>query len=153
MSNFDKGFLMNPILRRSLLSLAIAAVASAGVLAGCDRKTTTSSDGTTTTTTTATSPAPAMKSAANEMKNDAKIAADKTGTAIEDSTITAKVKTALLADPDVKGLKIDVDTKDGVVTLKGTADKPANRDRAVTIAKDTSGVKSVENQLVIKASS
>ena len=153
MFNLDKGSLMNPILRRSLLSLSIAAIASAGVLAGCERKTTTSSDGTTTTTTTATSPAPAMKSAANEMKNDAKTAADKTGTAIEDSTITAKVKTALLADPDVKGLKIDVDTKDGVVTLKGTADKPANRDRAVTIAKDTSGVKSVENQLVIKASS
>jgi len=50
-------------------------------------------------------------------------------------------------------LKIDVDTKNGVVTLKGTADKPANRDRAVAIAKDTGGVKSVENQLVVKASS
>ena len=95
-----------------------------------------------------TNPAPettaAAKSAANEMKADAKSAADKAGTAVEDSTITAKVKTALLADPDVKGLMIDVDTKDGVVTLKGTADKPANRDRAVAIAKDTGGVKSVE---------
>ncbi len=94
-----------------------------------------------------------MKSAANEMKNDAKSAADKAGTAIEDSAITAKVKTALLADPDVKGLMIDVDTKNGVVTLKGTADKQANRDRAVAIAKDTGGVKSVEDQLVVKASS
>ena len=80
-------------------------------------------------------------------------AADKAGAAVDDGAITAKVKTALLADPDVKGLKIDVDTKNGVVTLKGTADKPANRDRAVAIAKDTSGVKSVENQLVVKASS
>ena len=53
------------------------------------------------------------------MKADANNAADKAGTAIEDSTITAKVKTALIADPDVKGLKIDVDTKNGVVTLKG----------------------------------
>ena len=99
MSNFDKGSPMNTILRRSLLSLSIAAIASAGVLAGCDRKTTTSSDGTTTTTTTVTSPAPAMKSAANEMKNDAKVAANKAGTTIEDSTITAKVKTALWLTP------------------------------------------------------
>ena len=153
MFNFDKESPMNPILRRSLLSLSIAAIASAGVLAGCDRKTTTSSDGTSTTTTTVTSPAPGMKSAANEMKNDAKSAADKAGTAIDDSAITAKVKTALLADPDVKGLMIDVDTKNGVVTLKRTADKKVNRDRAVAIAKDTGGVKSVEDQLVVKASS
>ena len=87
------------------------------------------------------------------MANDASRAADKAGAAVDDGAITAKVKTALLADPDVKGLMIDVDTKNGVVTLKGTADKPANRDRAVAIAKDTSGVKSVENQLVVKASS
>jgi len=144
---------MNPILRRSLISASIATIASVGLLAGCDQKTTTRSDGTTTTTTTVTDPAPAVKSAANEMKNDAKVAADKAGTVIEDSAITAKVKTALLADPDVKGLMIDVDTKNGVVTLKGTADKSANRDRAVAIAKDTSGVKSVESRLVVKASS
>jgi hyperosmotically inducible protein len=87
------------------------------------------------------------------MANDASRAADKVGTAVDDSAITAKVKTALLADPNVKGLQIDVDTKNGVVTLNGTADKPANRDRAVAIAKDTSGVKSVENRLVVKASS
>ena len=138
---------MNPILQRSLISVSIATIASVGLLAGCDRKTTTTPDGTSTTTTTVTTPS------GKEMANDASRAAEKAGTAVEDSTITAKVKTALLADPDVKGLKIDVDTKDGVVTLKGTADKPANRDRAVAIAKDTSGVKSVENQLVVKASS
>ena len=80
-------------------------------------------------------------------------AMSKVGELVEDGVITAKVKTALLADPDVKGLRIDVDTKDGVVTLKGTADKAANMDRAVRIAKDTGGVKSVSNQLVVKASS
>jgi len=138
---------MNPTLQRSLISLSIATIASVGLLAGCDRKTTTASDGTSTTTTTVTTPS------GKEMANDASRAADKVGTAVDDSAITAKVKTALLADPNVKGLQIDVDTKNGVVTLNGTADKPANRDRAVAIAKDTSGVKSVENQLVIKASS
>jgi hyperosmotically inducible protein len=53
----------------------------------------------------------------------------------------------------VKALCIDVDTKDGVVTLKGTADKSANADKAVQIANNTGGVKSVDNQLVVKASS
>lgn len=149
---------MNASLRRSLLSVSIATIASVGLLAGCEQKTTTRTpDGTSTTTTTVTNPAPeataAAKSAATEVKNDAKVVADKAGNAIEDGAITAKVKTALLADPDVKGLMIDVDTKNGVVTLKGTADKAANRDRAVAIAKDTSGVKSVDSQLVVKASS
>jgi osmotically-inducible protein OsmY len=147
---------MTPTFRRSLISVSIATIASVGLLAGCEQKTTTrTADGTTTssTTTTTTTPSPEVKSAANEMKADAKSAADKAGNAIEDGAITAKVKTALLADPDVKGLAIDVDTKNGVVTLKGTADKPANRDRAVAIAKDTGGVKSVQDQLVVKASS
>ena len=145
---------MTPTFRRSLVSLSIATVAAAGLLAGCEQKTTTrTADGTTTSTTTVTTPSPEVKSTTNEMKADAKSAADKAGNAIEDGAITAKVKTALLADPDVKGLAIDVDTKNGVVTLKGTADKPANKDRAVAIAKDTGGVKSVEDQLVVKASS
>ena len=149
---------MTPTFRRSLISVSIATIASVGLLAGCEQKTTTRSpDGTSTTTTTVTNPAPettaAAKSTANEVKADAKDAADKAGNAVEDGAITAKVKTALLADPDVKGLAIDVDTKNGVVTLKGTADKAANKSRAVAIAKDTSGVKSVEDQLVVKASS
>ena len=149
---------MNATFRRSLLSVSIATIASVGLLAGCEQKTTTRSpDGASTTTTTIANPAPGataeLKAAGKEMANDASRAADKAGTVIEDSAITAKVKTALLADPDVKGLLIDVDTKNGVVTLKGSADKPANRDRAVAIAKDTGGVKSVDSQLVIKASS
>jgi len=158
---------MTPTFRHSLISLSIATIAAAGLLAGCEQKTTTrTADGTTTssTTTTTTTPSPEVKSTANEMKADAKSAgnemkadaksaADKAGNAIEDGAITAKVKTALLADPDVKGLAIDVDTHNGVVTLKGTADKPANKDRAVAIAKDTGGVKSVQDQLVVKASS
>ena len=56
----------------------------------------------------------------------------------------------VLADPDVKGLAIDVDTKDGVVTLNGSADKAGNVDKAVSIAKSTDGVKSVENKLTVK---
>ena len=88
--------------------------------------------------------------AMNKAGAEAGKAMSKAGEMVEDGVITAKIKTALLADPDVKGLLIDVDTKDGVVTLKGTADKAVNSDRAVRIAKDTGGVKSVNNQLVVK---
>jgi len=73
-----------------------------------------------------------------------------TGTAISDSALTAKVKTSLLADDNVKGLRIDVDTSNGVVTLNGTADTKANMERAQTLARGVDGVKSVENRLTVK---
>jgi len=68
---------------------------------------------------------------------------------VEDPAITAAVKTKLLADKTVAGLKIDVDTKDGVVTLNGTADTRAEAQRAVKLARGTSGVKRVVNNLTV----
>ena len=69
-----------------------------------------------------------------------------TGGVMSDAAITSAVKTKFLADTHVSGLKIDVDTKDGVVTLSGTV-PAAERDRAVAMARDTSGVKSVVNRM------
>ena len=119
----------------------LAVLAAASMLAACEKKTTTTDtpSGTTTSTTTV-SPSTA---ASNAMSATAS-AMNKAGDATVDAAITGKVKTKLLADPDVKGLAIDVDTKDGVVTLNGSADK------AVAIAKGTDGVKSVENKLTVK---
>ena len=51
----------------------------------------------------------------------------------------------------MKGLRIDVDTPDGTVTLNGSADSAANMERAATIARGVSGVKSVDNRLAVKA--
>ena len=61
-----------------------------------------------------------------------------------DAWITAKVKAALLADTDVRGLALDVDTKDGVVTLRGTAVTQAEIDAAKKIAKGIEGVRDVD---------
>ena len=72
-----------------------------------------------------------------------------TGEAIDDATITAKVKTALLADPEISGLKINVDTTEGKVRLKGEVKSMALRKKAEALTKDVQGVKSVDNQLVI----
>lgn len=69
--------------------------------------------------------------------------------AVTDAGITAAVKTKLLADTLVGGLKIDVDTKDNVVTLTGRVKSAAERDEAIRLAKTTTGVKSVVNKLTI----
>jgi len=69
--------------------------------------------------------------------------------AMGDAGITAAVKTKMLADTDVGGLKIDVDTKDGVVSLTGNVASAVEKRRAVEIARETDGVKSVRDQLKI----
>jgi len=71
------------------------------------------------------------------------------GETIDDATITTRVKTALLNDPDVGGLRIDVDTFKGVVTLSGAVKSAAERDKAVAIAKRAPGVVDVKSTLQI----
>jgi hyperosmotically inducible periplasmic protein len=66
-----------------------------------------------------------------------------------DPGITVAVKTKMLADTTVSGLKIDVDTKDGVVVLAGNVASAAEKRRAIEIARETDGVKSVKDQLKI----
>jgi hyperosmotically inducible periplasmic protein len=88
----------------------------------------------------------ATKDAAQSTKN----AADKAGEKTADASITAAVKTKLLGDPKVGGLKIDVDTKDNVVTLTGTVKTAAEKAEAVRLAKATSGVKSVVDRLIVQ---
>lgn len=72
------------------------------------------------------------------------------GETIDDATITTRVKTALLNDPDVGGLRIDVDTFKGVVTLSGAVKTAAERDKAIAIAKRMSGVVDVKSTLQIQ---
>jgi sugar-specific transcriptional regulator TrmB len=73
-----------------------------------------------------------------------------TGRAMSDTAITASIKTDLIKDPDLSALKIDVDTKDGVVTLNGLADNEAAKQRAEKMASAVKGVKEVRNFLTIK---
>lgn len=75
----------------------------------------------------------------------------KVATAADDTAITAKVKAALIAEPGLKSLDINVETKDATVTLSGTVASADLRDRAKQIASSTSGVKNVVDNLVVKA--
>lgn len=75
----------------------------------------------------------------------------KTGVAIDDAEITAKVKAAIFAEPGMKTLQISVDTVKGVVTLTGSADSQASSDRVKALAAAVAGVNGVDNQLAIKS--
>lgn len=85
--------------------------------------------------------------ASGELREGGKNVAD----AVGDGWITTKVKTQLLADDDIKGLKIDVDTKDTVVFLTGIVESRTQRAQAITIANNTRGVSSVRaDQLIVR---
>lgn len=89
------------------------------------------------------------QTATQDAQDKTRAAANQTGEVVTDAAITSAVKTKLLADPDVKGLKIDVDTRNGVVTLAGAVHTAAQRAEAVRLARGTKGVKNVTNKLVL----
>jgi len=70
--------------------------------------------------------------------------------AISDSVITTKIKAEYAKDKQVSAMRIKVDTDDkGVVTLSGNARSSAESDQAAKIARDTKGVTSVSNNIVV----
>jgi hyperosmotically inducible protein len=72
------------------------------------------------------------------------------GETIDDATITTRVKTALLNDPDVGGLRIDVDTFKGVVTLSGRVKTKDEEAKAITLARKIGGVSDVKSTLQVQ---
>lgn len=104
----------------------------------------------------------AMKDKAKEQMSEARSAAanatdqaaqkvesagDKVAAAMDDAGVTAKVNAELAKDPSLSALKIDVDTKNGHVSLSGTAPDADAKDRATRLAQAVQGVLSVDNQL------
>ncbi|WNO59578.1 BON domain-containing protein [Rheinheimera sp. MMS21-TC3] len=79
--------------------------------------------------------------------SDKKRDQNKDGNALKDAKITTVVKTRLLFESEVSGTSINVDTKNGTVTLKGEVDSSAEKDLAITIAKNTKDVKNVVDKL------
>ena len=71
------------------------------------------------------------------------------GETIDDTTITTRVKTAMLNDPAVGGLGIDVDTYKGVVTLSGRVKSQAEHDQALALAHRIDGVTEVKDALQV----
>ncbi|HXW08806.1 MAG TPA: BON domain-containing protein [Vicinamibacterales bacterium] len=76
-------------------------------------------------------------------------AAEEIRGAVAEGSLTAKIKSKMALDDLVKASAIDVDTTDGVVTLSGTVSSEAERQRAVQLARETQGVRSVQDRLRI----
>ena len=72
------------------------------------------------------------------------------GDTIDDATITTRVKTSLLNDPEVGGLRIDVDTFKGVVTLSGRVKSKDEEAKALALARKIGGVADVKSTLQIQ---
>jgi osmotically-inducible protein OsmY len=144
-------------------ALLVAALAAAALLtAGCEQRGSNDTVGKRDTAsgsmaqtspaapsgTTNTPPSTKMADTSPEKSSSAQRA----GNAADDAAITAKVKAAILAEPGLKSLQINVDTKDQTVTLSGNVASDQLRDRAKQIAMSTEGVKNVVDNLTVKAS-
>ena len=76
---------------------------------------------------------------------------DKTvGQSVDDSAITAKVKTAFAQDSGVKAMEVKVETYKGAVQLSGWVNTTEEKARAEELAKKVPGVTSVENKIALK---
>ncbi|MEO8145731.1 MAG: BON domain-containing protein [Betaproteobacteria bacterium] len=79
-----------------------------------------------------------------------KVATTTVGTEIDDTVVTTKVKSALLADADIKSFDLKVETRKGTVQLSGFVDNQTQIERALTTTRGVEGVKNVENNITIK---
>jgi hyperosmotically inducible protein len=93
----------------------------------------------------------AMKEAGKDAQASGSQASTTMGEKIDDAVITTSVNASFAKDADLSAIQINVDTKDGVVTLNGPAPTAAAKDKATDLAKQVKGVSSVNNQLVVKA--
>jgi hyperosmotically inducible protein len=112
-----------PYQHNRLLVSAIAATVLALAVAGCTKP-----------ADTASAPAPSTS----------------VGTVIDDSVLTTKVKSALLADPDVKSFDIKTESRKGEVQLSGYVDNQTQIDRAVAAVRAVEGVTGVDNKIALK---
>lgn len=122
------------------LSVLAVLIAAPG-LTGCEQRNRTD--------TVNTSPAP---STAPSTSQSMAATSDKVATAVDDTALTAKVKAALLAEPGLKSLQINVETKNAQVVLSGSVDSDASREKAKQVASSVSGVANVIDQLMVKPS-
>jgi BON domain len=78
------------------------------------------------------------------------VAADQARRAVTDGSITAKIKAKMALDDTVKALAIDIDTNGSTVTVSGTVDSAAQRNRVVQLARETEGVTQVVDRVKVR---
>lgn len=90
------------------------------------------------------------KSTWPERRDRAAATVDRIGGEISDTWITTKIQSKYFLDGEVKGTSIDVTTSGGIVTLAGEVGTAAAREKAVSLARSTDGVKNVVDKLTVK---
>ena len=73
-----------------------------------------------------------------------------TGQVIDDTAILTKTKAALVSDPVVSGMAINVDVERGVVQLSGAVNGQVEKQKAEDIARGVDGVRAVENNIIVR---
>ena len=88
---------------------------------------------------------------ARDAREKAKTMGDKIGTSIDDAWIHTKITSKLIGDSETPAHKINIDVVNGVVTLRGEVNTQTAKDEADRVAKDTEGVRRVQNLLKVTA--
>ena len=96
-------------------------------------------------------PANSAQSVATSAGQAVESSLNKVGDFMDDSTITARVKAALIDDKNIRSSDISVKTENKVVTLSGSVDSAEQKDLAVNAAKTVKGVTTVNDQLNVVA--
>lgn len=89
------------------------------------------------------------KSVANSAGQAVDSSLNKVGDFMDDSTITARVKAALIDDKSIRSAGISVKTENKVVTLSGSVDSTAQKEQALSVAKNVKGVTMVNDKLSV----
>lgn len=144
--------------KRSTLATTLTLLASAALIAACDRP--GDANAVRTTDAPLASAEQHAKDAGANMREAGRDAAQATGKAmdsagdkVKDAAITAAVNAQLAADPELSSLRVDVDTVDGKVMLRGKAPDAKSREHASSLAARVDGVVAVDNRLTVDAKS
>lgn len=126
--------------------LTLAALASLTLLGACNRN-----DESRTAGQQVDAAVSNVERGAERAKDAISATVDKAGATAKDAGITASINADLARDQQLSALRINVDTVEGRVTLRGTAPDSTARDRATTLANAVSGVLAVDNQLSLSS--
>jgi hyperosmotically inducible protein len=84
------------------------------------------------------------------VRNHLQIGKKSIGESLDDKLIGSKIKARLITEKNIRSLNIDVDVNRGVVTLTGAVENPGQKGRALKIARSTSGVSEVIDNLIVR---
>jgi hyperosmotically inducible periplasmic protein len=134
--------------QRIFTMTAIGAIVASMALVGCNKQ--DQANAKTATSDAVSSVEQKSREVAQDAKDATKNAADKVGDKVADAMITTTVKAEIAKDSKLSALKINVDTDNGRVALRGTAPSNEAREHASTLAMAVKGVVSVDNQLSVE---